>query len=123
MNCVAAEKNIAGRWLWLISLLLGLSVNLSARTIVISPNGDEKNDFARISYYNPDGNFPRVRIYNLDGRLIADEQVITFYNNYPDVTWVWDGRDNNARTVPAGIYIYLSNDGSRKYSGSILVVR
>ena len=113
MNCAVAAKNIAVRWLWLISLA----------AIIITPNGDGKNDFARITYYKPDGNFCLVRIYNLDGQLVADERVVNFQNKYPDIIWVWDGRDISGRIVPGGIYIYITSDGQQKHTGSILVVR
>lgn len=113
MNCVAAVKNIGARWLLLISLV----------TVIITPNNDGKNDFAWIRYFNPQGNYPVVRIYNLDGQLVADEQTIIFQNAYPDIIWKWDGKDISGNLVPAGIYIYISNDGLQKHTGSILVVR
>lgn len=73
-------------------------------TPVFSPNGDGVNETAKIHFaiFKVDTPRPRVRIFDLAGRLVAEL-------NRPDgrdvVTFTWSGRNRNDKRVQPGIYL------------------
>ncbi|WP_017259042.1 T9SS C-terminal target domain-containing protein [Pedobacter arcticus] len=81
---------------------------------VFSPNADGINDTWSIKYLET---FVKanIRIFNRGG------QQVFFSNQY---TTPWDGRYNNA-DVPVGVYYYIiePNNGRKKYTGSITLLR
>ncbi|RZL07278.1 MAG: gliding motility-associated C-terminal domain-containing protein [Pedobacter sp.] len=81
---------------------------------VFSPNGDGKNDTWNIKYLESftDGN---ITIFNRYGQKIFEASP---YNT------PWDGRLNGA-DLPIGVYYYIiePNNGKKKYTGSVTILR
>ena len=81
---------------------------------VFSPNGDGKNDTWNIKYLEtlPQG---IITIFNRYGQKV--------FNASPYNT-PWDGRFNGT-DVPVGVYYYIiePNNGKKKYTGSLTVLR
>jgi gliding motility-associated-like protein len=79
-----------------------------------SPNGDGTNDTWRMDALKV---FPKsaVMVYDRYGQIVFKS---TGYNN------PWDGT-RNGKPVPVGLYYYLidPNNGSDKFSGSVMVIR
>ena len=82
-----------------------------------SPNGDGNND----EYYVPNGGFQtfEVQIFNRWGRQI-------YQSNDPGFRW--DGRDEQGRSVPEGVYVIQVSGQTwegikRKQTGTITVIR
>ncbi|SOD14445.1 PKD domain-containing protein [Pedobacter xixiisoli] len=81
---------------------------------VFSPNGDGKNDTWNIKYLESftDGN---ITIFNRYGQKVFEASP---YNT------PWDGRLNGA-DLPIGVYYYIiePNNGKKKYTGSVTILR
>ena len=86
-------------------------------TPVFSPNGDGVNETAEIRFaiFKVDRPRPRVRIFDLAGRLMAEL-------NRPDgrdvVTFTWSGRDRNDERVQPGIYLCRVDLGAEMGEGT-----
>ena len=79
------------------------------------PNPFQDGCYLVLDY--PDGLQPQVHVISLSGR-----EVRTFGSGsivYENKRVYWDGRDNEGRTVGAGIYFLLVEDGSFKKLGKI----
>ena len=74
---------------------------------VFSPNGDQINDVATVSYNLLSLDVPRpvtIGVYDLGGRLIrVVHDGAELNGRYEDKTW--DGRDDQGQLVPPGLYI------------------
>jgi len=81
---------------------------------VFSPNGDGKNDTWNIKYLEtlPEGN---ITIFNRYGQKVFQASPY----NAP-----WDGKLNGS-DVPIGVYYYIiePNNGRKKYTGSVTILR
>jgi gliding motility-associated-like protein len=81
---------------------------------VFSPNGDGKNDTWNVKYFEtlPNGS---ITIFNRYGQSI--------FNASPYLK-PWDGRYNGS-DVPVGVYYYIiePNNGKKKYTGSLTILR
>ena len=73
-------------------------------TPVFSPNGDGVNESAEIRFviFKVDTPRPRVRIFDLAGRLIAE---LNQPGGRDVVAFTWSGRDRNGERVQPGIYL------------------
>ena len=78
-----------------------------------SPDNDGFEDFCFIRYIlNDDVNFVRIRIYDAKGRLMR-----TLADNYPsgaEGEIIFDGRDEDGKSLPLGIYVLLFEQLSDK---------
>ena len=71
---------------------------------VVTPNGDGVNDLLELSFnVVKTKQEPRVRIYGLDGSLVAELADAT--PTLGRTLYTWDGRDMGGEVVPPGIYI------------------
>jgi hypothetical protein len=61
----------------------------------------------------------RVKIYNVDGRLVRDLDDIQYHDLAGAV--FWDRKDNAGRRVPQGVYLYSVIGQNIKYSGKVIV--
>ncbi|WP_199121354.1 PKD domain-containing protein, partial [Pedobacter sp. ASV28] len=81
---------------------------------VFSPNGDQKNDTWNIKYLETfaEGN---ISIFNRYGQKV-------FYAS--PYTTPWDGKLNGT-DLPVGVYYYIiePNNGRKKYTGSVTILR
>jgi len=79
----------------------------------VTPNGDNKNDFAVFQYDNPQDAAGTIRIYELRGRQVATVAI------EPGTTSAsWDPRG-----YANGIYLYVISIDQTAKSGVVVVVR
>jgi gliding motility-associated-like protein len=79
---------------------------------VITPDGDGKNDYFKVSEY--DGKV---------GLIIINQWGIEEYTN-ENYSNDWDGRNNKGRELPADTYFYiLKFENSTVRKGSVLIKR
>ena len=93
---------------------------------VFSPNGDGINDLVKIRYDVRDVQDltqVRVRIYDLSGVLVRQVgETATLSGTFE---FSWDGRDEGARMVSPGVFMYqvdLHTDGGRKSEIGVVAV-
>lgn len=92
------------------------SAGLSNKTV--TPNGDGKNDDVVFFFDNPRDSQVRLRIFDIRGRLVAEN----LPNGPTSNSRVWNGR-SNGHPVPGGVYIYQIEAEGQSFSGTLLVVR
>ncbi len=76
--------------------------------LIFSPDeADSSINRVEFHYRNPNYSEVDIRIYNVEGRLVR-KNLIRLNDNIV----YWDGRDENGRVSPMGVYIYnVSVDG------------
>jgi hypothetical protein len=88
------------------------------------PLGGTKYSSAKIIFTNPNNHIIRIRIYDVQGRMVR-----TLYESdmqgYKEI--YWDGKDDAGEILPVGIYIVLAetvdkNNGSRKRNRKLAVL-
>ncbi|MDZ7298500.1 MAG: choice-of-anchor D domain-containing protein [candidate division KSB1 bacterium] len=87
---------------------------------IFTPNDDSYNDRVRFDYKDFEVTEPVLHLFNIRGAVVATFQLKDSGEYY------WDGRDreSNGKSLPAGIYLWLIEDGGRKLgSGYISLVR
>jgi len=90
--------------------------NLSSR--VITPNDDGLNDVVIFTYDpGPNNAQPAGRIYDLQGRFVADMTSGLVPN-----TLTWDGK-MNGRAAASGVYVYEIKGDGKTFNGTIVVAR
>lgn len=57
-----------------------------------------------------------LRIYNINGQLIKDFGVITASSNQTTIAIAWNGRDDNNRLVPSGLYTVVLRTKETQYT-------
>lgn len=95
---------------------------------VITPNGDEKNDFAFFCFDNVSDSGVVGRVYTLLGAEVASMSPVRAalpgcpgdpnFKQY----MTWDGRTSEG-VVRGGVYVYRIEAEGRTYAGALLVVR
>ena len=63
-----------------------------------------------------------IKIYNLSGRLVKQFRLPTAYSLLPTVV-KWDGRDNDGRRLPGGVYFLRFKAGEYTLSSKLLLIR
>jgi DNA-binding beta-propeller fold protein YncE len=86
---------------------------------VFTPNGDGRNDVTVVRLNNPNGDPTHGTIYDSDGARVADMTT----GPAPGLSLMWDGRDANGASIPGGVYIYQVTVGSRRSTGTLVVVK
>ncbi len=92
---------------------------------VITPNGDGKNDFFIVSFFNPQFSSVTGKIYDLKGHLVAEMSPASSPTcpSLPTLQCLmWNGT-SNGRTVLGGIYVYVLSSGGEVYDGTVVVIR
>lgn len=86
---------------------------------IITPNGDMLNDVAHFKFDGALSGLPvESIIMDIHGAKVSD---MTFNTN--ETALLWDGKDDNGRTLPAGIYIYSIKIGQNQATGTVVVAR
>ncbi|MCG3205311.1 MAG: hypothetical protein KCHDKBKB_02030 [Elusimicrobia bacterium] len=86
---------------------------------IVTPNGDLLNDVVYFKFDDTVSGFPiESNVYDIHGAKISDMTI-----NSNETALLWDGKDDNGRTVPSGIYIYSIKLGSRLATGTVVVAR
>ncbi len=86
---------------------------------VITPNGDALND---VVFFQFDTSVAGLPIEG-DIRDIRGARVSGMEMNVAEDALIWDGRDDNGRTSPSGIYIYSIKIGQNQATGTVVVAR
>jgi hypothetical protein len=96
-----------------VSTTYSSSIDLSIEPNPFSPDGDGFEDQAVFRYTLPMESNLTIRIYDVKGRLIR-----TLVDDEPSVSgeMLWDGKDDENRTVRIGIYIVLAEAAGDSYS-------
>ncbi|MBU1077603.1 MAG: hypothetical protein KKH98_09945 [Spirochaetes bacterium] len=87
-----------------------------------APNGQGNYQKTSMSFYLAKAATIRVKLFNLSGRLIRTllEQELT----PGPVSVEWDGKDDNGKNVPIGVYIYqVEGADDNVHNGTITVLR
>lgn len=86
---------------------------------VITPNGDNFNDYWHIPQVDAGNETIYVEIYNRWGQKVFTA------NNYNNVTTRWDGRNDGNEDLPHGTYYYVIdlNDGTAPMTGHVTIMR
>ena len=98
-------------------------IDLSINPDPFSPDGDGFEDETTISFDLPEAESFELSIYDISGRKVRN-----FYQaglSYPG-SIVWDGRDDDGRRLPVGIYIiYASVEGGSagKVKKTVVIAR
>ncbi|MCK4359808.1 MAG: T9SS type A sorting domain-containing protein, partial [Candidatus Cloacimonetes bacterium] len=64
----------------------------------------------------------KIRIYNVKGQLIKQFSILNS-SRYISGSIVWDGKDENGRELPNGIYLYQLNYGNQSITKKMLILR
>jgi hypothetical protein len=99
----------------------GISTSIVARVYprTISPNGDGINDAVFFELNNPDQKSVHGEIFDIQAAHVADLKPGKTLGS----SFVWDGKDDNHRIVPGGIYIYQIEVGGDRFNGTVTVVK
>ena len=75
---------------------------------------------SRVYFYvdNPNVSSVRSTIFDIEGRVIR-----TSIPRELETVFYWDGRDNEDKIVPSGVYIYQLEADGRSLNGTIVVAR
>lgn len=79
------------------------------------------NPITSISFTLPVESGVRLEIYNLRGEKVRS--LVSGYLNSGHYTEIWNGRDENGRPVPSGVYIYRLISDSRTLSRNMLLLK
>jgi hypothetical protein len=88
------------------------------------PIGGTKYSSAKITFSNPNNHTIRIRIYDVQGRMVRSLYESDL-QGYKEISW--DGKDDIGEILPVGIYIVLfetidKNNGSKKRDKKLVVV-
>lgn len=86
---------------------------------VITPNGDNFNDYWHIPQVDVGNESIYVEIYNRWGQKVYSAI------NYDNTTTRWDGRNDGSDDLPHGTYYYVIdlNDGTEPMTGHVTILR
>jgi hypothetical protein len=110
--CVDSDRSTPGRKNS-VSATYSNRIELSIEPNPFSPDGDGFEDQAVFRYTLPMESNLTIRIYDVRGRLIK-----TLVDDEPKVSGeiLWEGKDDENRTVRIGIYIVLAEAAGDSYS-------
>ncbi len=129
----AINRSWARPYLAAIAIIIGLASSIPAQNFtfsaasskIITPNGDGKNDFFIVSFFNPQFSQVSGKIYDLKGHLVADMTAALppVCPSAPTLQCLmWDGT-SNGRVALGGVYVYVISSGSEVYDGTVVVIR
>ncbi|GAB4168129.1 MAG: hypothetical protein Kow00108_01050 [Calditrichia bacterium] len=105
-NCIQPSGHTAGR-----PNSLFIKPNPQKHTIIISPNpfSPDNDGHEDVCNINLNVNFSvmncRIKIFTLDGHLVYEQRLENIPGQYQ---LIWEGKDSNYQTLPAGLYIVLT---------------
>jgi len=110
--CVESHKSTPGAKNS-VSTTYSEGIELNIEPNPFSPDGDGFEDRTAFSYTLPMESNLTIRIYDVRGRLVK-----TLVDDEPSVSGeiLWDGKDEEGRTVRIGIYIVLAETKGDSYS-------
>ncbi len=97
---------------------LSVSASISAGPNPFSPDDDGQEDHTILNYKLPwDDAVVNISIYDRLGRRVRN--LLNNYRSAKDGCYAWDGRDDDRRKCPMGIYIILLEAGEYSGAGTI----
>ena len=93
-----------------------VSVLQSVHPRIFSPNGDGYNDIVYFDLLNPGHDPVSGEVFDVQAAKVAELQA-------SPTGLQWDGRSSSGRVVPGGIYIYQIHVGTRRATGTVVVVK
>jgi hypothetical protein len=88
-----------------------------------NPLADVRSAITRISYMMDTDCTGTLKIYNLKGEeivtLFADLELRADEKGYVE----WNGKDESAKLIPSGVYIYELNTDNRNYTRKLIIIR
>ena len=96
--------------------------NLNA-TVSISPNPFSNNVTINLGMYDAGHMMydTELNIYDMSGRLV--KQFIIPHSELPIPNYVWDGTDQEGKTVPAGIYFIKATIGTTNIRAKVIKIK
>ena len=92
---------------------------LSVEPRVVTPNGDNLNDVVFFKFDSALSGLPiESQVHDIHGAKVSG---MAF--NSDETALKWNGKDDNGRAVPAGIYIYSIKIGKKLATGTVVVAR
>jgi hypothetical protein len=89
------------------------------RPRVMTPNGDALNDVVYFQFDSSVAGLPiEAVIRDVRGARVAGLEL-----NSSEDALIWDGRDDDGRMSPSGIYIYSIKIGQSHASGTVVIAR
>lgn len=86
---------------------------------VITPNGDAKNDTVFFQFDSALSGLPiESSIVDISGAKVSGMSM-----NSDETALTWNGKDENGKAVPAGIYIYAIKIGKKLATGTVVVAK
>ena len=76
------------------------------------------NDYLIVNYENPKDSNVSGKIITLNGCFVAD-----MLNNDMTERITWNGKDDTAKVVPSGIYIYQIDVEGKIFNGTVIVAK
>jgi hypothetical protein len=98
---------------------LGGVILEEVRPRVITPNGDSRNDVVFFQFDASVAGLPIDAVI----RDVRGARVAGLEMNAAEDALVWDGRDDDGRASPSGVYIYSIKIGQSHASGTVVVAR
>jgi len=90
----------------------------TALAVIVTPNPFRGAIQFRFSAHA--GERTRIRVFAPDGRLVSD---LSTRGEPGSQVATWDGRDRQGRRMPASVYIYRVDAGTRTASGKLVYIR
>ena len=103
-SCVETKGGTPGKKNSIYSVITPPEISIDVSPNPFSPDNDGIDDFAVINYSLPFNlGYVKIEVFDVSGRLVRK-----LFNNEPTGTIrsvVWDGKNNEGRILPIGIYI------------------
>lgn len=102
-----------------------MSVSLGSVTLtgvyprIFTPNGDGANDKVSFNFDNPEEAPIDGKVFDITGAQVANLAT----GRDPTSQLLWDGKDIDGHTVPAGIYLYQIEFRGKVATGTVVVAR
>lgn len=90
---------------------------VSTQAKMFTPNGDGKNDEINLIFTGNVGAITDAEIFDITGKRIG-----TMIQK-SDLWFVWNGKNDDGRTVLPGLYIYQVKNGDKVFNGIVVVAR
>lgn len=116
------ESSLAGHGLpdWKFSAASGFKLNKGyPRPRVFTPNGDTRNDEVTFKYENIEEKHIVCWIYDIKGSVVRQLDIVGDGGD----KFTWDGKDEDGKIVPSGIYIYQIEVEGQTINGTIVLAK
>jgi len=88
------------------------------RPRIFTPNGDTSNEEVTFKYENINESSIVCWIYDIKGAVVRQLDIESWKTEF-----TWDGRDENKKVAPSGIYIYQIEVEGQTINGTIVLAK